>query len=99
METEINTTTLPEDLDVLVVGGGFNGLYQLYRLRERGFRVHLVEDGEDVGGTWHWNRYPGARVDSNVPEYEYSLEELWRDWNWTERFPSWKEIGIRAAFV
>ncbi len=99
MDTETHSTALPPDLDVLVVGGGFNGLYQLYRLRERGFRVHLVEDGEDVGGTWHWNRYPGARVDSNVPEYEYSLEELWRDWNWTERFPAWKEIADYFRYV
>jgi cyclohexanone monooxygenase len=74
------------------VGGGFSGLYQLYQLRKSGFSVHLVDDGDDIGGTWHWNRYPGARVDSNVPEYEFSLEELWRDWNWTERFPSWQEI-------
>ena len=87
-----NAPSLPSDLDVLIVGGGFNGLYQLYQLRQRGFRVHLVEAGEDIGGTWHWNRYPGARVDSNVPEYEFSIEELWRDWNWTERFPSWQEL-------
>jgi cyclohexanone monooxygenase len=83
---------LPAQLDVLVVGAGFNGLYQLYRLRQQGFNVHLVEDGQDIGGTWYWNRYPGARVDSNVPMYEYSMEELWRDWNWTERFPSWQEL-------
>ena len=89
---DLNSSSLPREVDVLIVGGGFNGLYQLYRLRERGFRVHLVEDGEDIGGTWYWNRYPGARVDSNVPEYEFSMEELWRDWNWTERFPSWQEL-------
>ena len=82
-----------------MVGGGFNGLYQLHRLRQRGFRVHLVDDGRDVGGTWYWNRYPGARVDSNVPEYEYSLEELWRDWNWTKRFPSWREIADYFRYV
>jgi cyclohexanone monooxygenase len=92
LSTDRNASSLPSDLDVLIVGGGFNGIYQLYQLRRRGYRVHLVEAGQDIGGTWHWNRYPGARVDSNVPEYEFSMEELWRDWNWTERFPSWQEL-------
>jgi cyclohexanone monooxygenase len=92
MSAQGEQVTLPEDLDALIVGGGFNGLYQLYRLRQCGFSVHLVEAGGNIGGTWHWNRYPGARVDSNVPDYEYSIQELWSDWNWTERFPSWQEL-------
>lgn len=79
-------------LDALIVGAGFNGLYQLYRLRERGFAVQLFEAGSDLGGTWWWNHYPGARVDSSVPNYEYSMPEVWRDWHWTERFPSWQEL-------
>ena len=99
MTNKDNTTSLPSEVDVLIVGGGFNGLYQLYKLRERGFRVHLVEAGEDIGGTWHWNRYPGARVDSNVPMYEFSMEELWRDWDWTERFPSWQELIAYFHYV
>ena len=81
-----------EVLDALVVGAGFSGLYQLYRLREAGFRVQLYEAGADLGGVWHANCYPGARVDSHVPNYEYSIEAVWRDWTWTERFPSWEEL-------
>jgi len=81
-----------ELLDALIVGAGFSGLYQLHRLRQRGFRVRLFEAGADLGGIWYWNCYPGARVDSHVPNYEFSLEELWRDWNWTERFPAWDEL-------
>lgn len=88
-----------EEFDVLVVGAGFNGLYQLYHLRQRGFSVRLIEAGADVGGTWYWNCYPGARVDSNVPNYEYSFEELWRDWNWTERYPSWDELRRYFQYV
>ncbi|MEQ9004191.1 MAG: NAD(P)/FAD-dependent oxidoreductase [Pseudomonadales bacterium] len=88
-------TPLPgsfETLDALVIGAGFHGLYQLYRLRERGFRVRVLEAGGDLGGIWWWNCYPGARVDSHVPNYEYSLETLWRDWHWSERFPGWEEL-------
>jgi len=79
-------------LDVLIVGAGFSGLYLLHVLRQRGFRVRLFEAGADLGGIWYWNCYPGARVDSHVPNYEFSLEELWRDWSWTERFPAWDEL-------
>lgn len=80
------------DFDALIVGAGFNGLYQLYRLRQEGFRVRLVEASSGLGGVWHANRYPGARVDSHVPNYEYSIEAVWRDWNWTERFPGRDEL-------
>src|SRR5437660_9174884 len=79
-------------LDALIIGAGFSGLYQLYRLRQCGFRVRLFEAGAELGGIWYWNCYPGARVDSHVPNYEFSIEELWRDWNWTERFPAWDEL-------
>ncbi len=79
-------------LDALVVGAGFAGLYQLHRLRGLGFRVRAVEAGSDLGGIWHWNCYPGARVDSHVPLYEFSDEALWRDWSWSERFPAWDEL-------
>jgi cyclohexanone monooxygenase len=80
------------NLDALIIGAGFSGLYQLYRLREHGFDVQLLEAGADLGGIWYWNCYPGARVDSHVPNYEFSMEELWRDWNWSERFPAWDEL-------
>ncbi len=78
--------------DAVVVGAGFNGLYQLHRLREEGFSVRLVEASSGLGGVWWSNRYPGARVDSHVPNYEYSLEPIWRDWTWTERFPGRDEL-------
>ena len=81
-----------EVLDALIVGAGFNGLYQLHRLRQLGFSATIFEAAADLGGVWYWNCYPGARVDSHVPNYEFSLEALWRDWNWTERFPGREEL-------
>jgi len=88
-----------DPVDVLIVGAGFSGLYQLRRLRERGFRVQLLEAAPDLGGVWYWNCYPGARVDSHVPLYEYSDPELWRDWFWSERFPSWEELRRYFQYV
>ncbi|MEU6037908.1 NAD(P)/FAD-dependent oxidoreductase [Actinomadura sp. NPDC047616] len=83
----------PGELDVLVVGAGFAGLYALYRLRELGHRVHAVEAAGDVGGVWYWNRYPGARCDIESVDYCYSFsDELVQEWNWTERYPSQPEI-------
>ncbi|MEM8923119.1 MAG: NAD(P)/FAD-dependent oxidoreductase [Actinomycetota bacterium] len=90
---------LDEPLDALIVGAGFSGLYQLYELRRRGHRVHLVEANGGPGGVWWSNRYPGARVDSHVPNYEYSLEAVWRDWTWSERFPSGEELRRYFAHV
>ena len=81
-----------EEVDVLIVGAGFNGVYQLHRLRQEGFSVRLFEAAPDFGGIWYWNCYPGSRVDSHVPVYEFSMEEVWRDWYWTERFPSSHEL-------
>jgi len=78
--------------DVVIVGAGFSGLYLLYRLREEGFSVRLIEALSGFGGVWQANRYPGARVDSHVPNYEYSLEKCWGDWFWTERFPGYEEL-------
>ncbi len=79
-------------LDVLIIGAGFSGVYQLYRLREQGFSVKIYEAASGLGGIWRWNCYPGARVDSHVPNYEFSIREVWEDWNWTERFPGWAEL-------
>lgn len=84
--------TEPVDVDVVIVGAGFNGLYQLKRLRDDGWSVRLVEAGPGLGGVWQHNRYPGARVDSHIPNYEYSHEEIWRDWTWAERFPGRDEL-------
>lgn len=72
-------------------GGGFSGIYILQNLRKRGFRVKLYEAGNYIGGTWHWNRYPGARVDSDIPTYQFSDPATW-DFPWTERFPQHAEL-------
>jgi cyclohexanone monooxygenase len=75
------------DYDVIVVGAGFAGLYQLQQLRAAGLSVVVLEAGSGLGGIWHWNAYPGARVDSHVPIYEFSDERIWRGWYWDEKFP------------
>jgi cation diffusion facilitator CzcD-associated flavoprotein CzcO len=83
----------PRELDVLVVGAGFAGLYAVHRLRELDRRVHGVEAAADVGGVWYWNRYPGARCDIESVDYCYSFsDELVREWSWTERYPAQPEI-------
>jgi cation diffusion facilitator CzcD-associated flavoprotein CzcO len=75
------------DVDVLVVGAGITGIYQLYRAREAGFSVQLLEAGGGVGGTWYWNRYPGARFDSESYTYAYLFSpELFDEWEWEEHF-------------
>jgi cation diffusion facilitator CzcD-associated flavoprotein CzcO len=82
-----------EGFDAVVVGAGFGGLYMLYRLLRLGLRVRVFEAGSGVGGTWYWNRYPGARCDVESLEYSYSFsEELQQQWEWTERFASQPEI-------
>lgn len=78
--------------DTIIVGGGFGGLYQLYKLRSLGFKVKGFEKGSQLGGVWHWNTYPGVRVDSDAPIYQLWLEECYKDWNFTERFPSGQEL-------
>ena len=81
------------DVDVVVVGAGFAGLYALYRLREAGWSVRGFEAGGGVGGTWYWNRYPGARCDVASVEYSYSFsEELEQEWVWSERYAPQAEI-------
>ena len=80
-------------VDAFVVGAGFAGLYALYRLRALGLSVQGVEAGEDVGGTWYWNRYPGARCDVESMAYSYSFSpELEREWVWTERYAKQEDI-------
>ncbi|HEX7810282.1 MAG TPA: NAD(P)/FAD-dependent oxidoreductase [Burkholderiales bacterium] len=80
--------------DALVVGAGFSGLYQLLCLRDRlGLSVKVLEAGAGVGGTWYWNRYPGARCDSESHSYCYTFsEELWKEWTWSEKYPAPPEI-------
>jgi len=88
--------TQVKELDALVVGAGFGGVYQLKVIRDAGYSVKLVEHGSDYGGVWYWNRYPGARVDSAIPHYEFSDPALWKDWTWKQRFPGSEEL--RAYF-
>src|SRR5262244_911097 len=76
-----------EQYDVIIIGAGVTGLYALYRLRERGFAVRVYEAGGGVGGTWYWNRYPGARFDSESYTYGYAFsEELLQEWDWKEHY-------------
>ena len=87
-EKTTNTRTETPDFDAVVVGAGFGGLYAVHKLRdEQGLRVQAYDNASDVGGTWYWNRYPGARCDVQSMEYSYQFsEELQQEWKWTERF-------------
>ncbi|KAK6860366.1 hypothetical protein PG995_004002 [Apiospora arundinis] len=88
-----------KELDALIIGGGFGGVWQLKHLRDAGYKVKLVECGSDYGGVWYWNRYPGARVDSAVPAYEFSDPDLWKTWSWKQRFPGSAELRAYFAHV
>jgi cyclohexanone monooxygenase len=80
-------------VDAIVVGAGFSGLYMLHRLRQLGLSAQVIEAGEDVGGTWYWNRYPGARCDIESYDYSYSFDEaLQQEWVWSERYAAQPEI-------
>jgi cation diffusion facilitator CzcD-associated flavoprotein CzcO len=95
METE-NASTF----DVVVIGAGVAGLYQLYQLRELGLQVLVLEAGSAVGGTWYWNRYPGARFDSESHTYGYSFsQELLDEWHWSERFSPQTETERYLNYV
>ena len=88
------------EFDVVVVGAGFAGMYQLHRLRAMGLSVQVLEAGDDVGGTWYWNRYPGARCD--IPSIEYSHQfsaALQQEWEWTEKYAFQDEIWRCAEHV
>ncbi len=86
--------------DVVIVGARFSGLYLLHRLRGLGYSIRMFETGDDVGGTWYWNRYPGARCDVESMQYSYSFsEELQQEWDWSERFSAQPEILEYAAHV
>jgi len=87
-------------LDVLVVGAGFAGIYMLYRLREAGYRVKCIEAGHGPGGTWYWNRYPGARCDIHSLGYSYAFsKELEQEWEWSEMYAAQPEIERYANHV
>ena len=91
---------LPADHDVIVVGAGFAGMYLLHLLRNSGFRTTVLEAATDVGGTWYWNRYPGARCDVRSIDYSYSFDpELEQEWEWSEKFATQPEILRYADHV
>ena len=87
-------------MDAVVVGAGFAGLYAHHRLRGLGLTVQGYEAGSDIGGTWYWNRYPGARCDVESLEYCYQFDEdLQQEWEWSERFATQPEILRYFAHV
>src|SRR5499426_1098327 len=94
------SSTSAAHYDVVVVGAGFAGMYMLHRLRGLGFSARVYEQGSGVGGTWYWNRYPGARCDVESMQYSYSFsEELQQEWNWSERYAPQPEILAYANHV
>ncbi len=82
------------DIDAVIVGAGFSGLYMLHKLRnEMGLSARVLEAGDGIGGTWYWNRYPGARSDTSSWIYCYSFDEgLLQEWQWSERYPGQQEV-------
>src|SRR6516165_9829913 len=91
---------LHETYDVVVVGAGFSGMYMLHLLRGLGFSARVFEQGSGVGGTWYWNRYPGARCDVESMQYSYSFsDELQQEWRWSERYAPQPEILKYANHV
>jgi acetone monooxygenase len=106
MSTQLNPSPVSSDngkvthLDAMVIGAGVAGLYQLHRLREMGLKVRAYETASGVGGTWYWNRYPGARFDSQAEIYQYWFsEELYKSWQPTERFPAQPETEEWLNYV
>ena len=96
-EASTNPST---DFDAIIIGAGVSGLYQLYRLRELGLTVRVFEAGSGVGGTWYWNRYPGARFDSESWTYGYSFsQELLEEWDWEEHFAGQPETERYLNYV
>src|ERR1043166_553331 len=88
------------DFDAVIVGAGFAGLYMLHRLRGMGFKARVLEAGSGVGGTWYWNRYPGARCDVESVQYSYQFSDaLQQEWEWTERYATQPEILRYANHV
>ena len=86
--------------DVVIVGAGFGGMYMLHKTRALGLKAIVLERATGVGGTWYWNRYPGARCDVESMQYSYSFDPaLQQEWNWSERFASQPEILSYANHV
>jgi cation diffusion facilitator CzcD-associated flavoprotein CzcO len=98
--SESQARTVPASVDVVIVGAGFSGMYLLHKLRRMNLTAIVFEAGTDVGGTWYWNRYPGARVDVESLAYSYSFsDELEQEYEWEERYPTQPEILKYARHV
>lgn len=87
------------NFDAIVVGAGFSGMSALHKLRQQGLKVKVFEAGTDFGGVWYWNRYPGARVDSETPFYQLNIPEVYKTWNFSQRFPDHKELRRYMAHI
>jgi cation diffusion facilitator CzcD-associated flavoprotein CzcO len=99
-DMQSDSRTVPSSVDVVIVGAGLSGMYMLHKLREMHLSAVVFEAGTDVGGTWYWNRYPGARVDVESLAYSYSFsEELEQEYEWQERYPTQPEILRYAQHV
>jgi acetone monooxygenase (methyl acetate-forming) len=100
MSSTPQSTAQPLKLDAVIIGAGVAGLYQLHQLREQGLAVRAYDAAGDVGGTWYWNRYPGAKFDSEAYIYQYLFsEDLYKGWSWSERFPGQAEIERWMQYV
>lgn len=98
--SDATISDVTQQVDVAVVGAGFSGLYLLYRLRKAGFSTVVLDEAKDVGGTWYWNRYPGARCDIQTIDYSYTFDpELERAWTWSEKYATQPEILRYLGFV
>ncbi|MGB6916583.1 MAG: NAD(P)/FAD-dependent oxidoreductase, partial [Pseudolabrys sp.] len=98
--SEATSSNRTQQVDVAVVGAGFAGLYLLHRLRKAGFTTVGLEEADDVGGTWYWNRYPGARCDIQTIDYSYTFDpELESAWKWSEKYATQPEILRYLGFV
>lgn len=99
-EAQVTARDADTELDALIIGAGVAGLYQLKQLREQGLRVRAYDSASGVGGTWFWNRYPGAKFDSEAYIYQYLFsEDLYKGWQWSERFPGQPEIERWMNYV
>jgi cyclohexanone monooxygenase len=95
-----NTSATGRDFDVIIIGAGFAGMYMLHRMREMGLKSIVFEAGDGVGGTWYWNRYPGARCDVESVQYSYQFDkELEQEWTWSEKYSPQPEILKYANHV
>lgn len=92
MATSNGDTPSEISCDALIIGAGFSGVSMLYRLRQLGLNAKIFEAGDGFGGTWYWNRYPGARVDSEYPFYQLNIPELYKTWKFKERYPDHREL-------